>query len=403
MKKLFTVFLTFTLLSGIFSVNGQIVFTDIKSENDWNNAFKAARDSGKLVFLDIYATWCGPCKYLESAIYPDSALGDYYNQEFVNLKLDGESPFGRLMARKFRLNSYPTMYYLESNENLITSIIGVRQADVLLTLGGEIVMGIEKFASFPSRMEENSLTAAELQEYYDHLIKIEQKEGAARVSGYMTEAMEASDILSPEFKSLVLGSPVDINSPVFRVVDDSLDFVKTIWSPEEVSKYYENVYNQSLVKAIEQRNDTLVDKLVNDFLPSYLEGDSAELEQGAFVTRKIFLSNINNWEGLNKLVVDRMSATEKRDSFLYQQAYEIITGQYQSIDAQKLALNWMLLASVLNPNFDNLFMTSYLYFANGDSSQSGVLLEKIKTGELTEDQLKAISDLESRLSAPQSQ
>jgi thiol:disulfide interchange protein len=43
-------------------------------EEDWAQALKTAKDKEKLIFLDIYATWCGPCKMLKQYTFTDSSV-----------------------------------------------------------------------------------------------------------------------------------------------------------------------------------------------------------------------------------------------------------------------------------------------------------------------------------------
>lgn len=53
-----------------------------------------AEKENKLIFLDIYATWCGPCKKLKSNTFSNNEVGEFYNQTFINIALDGEQGEG---------------------------------------------------------------------------------------------------------------------------------------------------------------------------------------------------------------------------------------------------------------------------------------------------------------------
>ena len=48
-----------------------------------------------MIFLDAYASWCGPCKMLQKNVFTKKAVGDFYNSKFINVKMDmekGEGP-----------------------------------------------------------------------------------------------------------------------------------------------------------------------------------------------------------------------------------------------------------------------------------------------------------------------
>src|SRR5215471_3233340 len=78
-------------------------------EEDWNLALKKAQSQNKLVFVDIYATWCGPCKMIKQYTFTDSAVGDFFNKNFINVSIDGEKGIGPQLAQQFSIDAYPTL------------------------------------------------------------------------------------------------------------------------------------------------------------------------------------------------------------------------------------------------------------------------------------------------------
>ena len=88
-------------------------------------ALKKAKDNGKdLVFLDCYATWCGPCKYMANTVFTSKEAGDYFNKKFVNIKIDMEKGEGINLAREFKIQGYPTFIILNSNGKELGRIVG---------------------------------------------------------------------------------------------------------------------------------------------------------------------------------------------------------------------------------------------------------------------------------------
>ena len=71
----------------------------------------AAED--KMVFLDFYTTWCTPCKLMEEDVFTDPAIGEYFNENFLNMKIDAESQSGANIAGIFGVGVYPTLIFLD--------------------------------------------------------------------------------------------------------------------------------------------------------------------------------------------------------------------------------------------------------------------------------------------------
>ena len=101
-------------------------FAQVKwEEGTLNQALKKAKESGKeLVFLDCYATWCGPCQYMAKSVFTTKEAGDYFNKKFVNIKIDMEKGEGINLARQFKIKGYPTFIILNSNGKELGRIVG---------------------------------------------------------------------------------------------------------------------------------------------------------------------------------------------------------------------------------------------------------------------------------------
>ncbi|MBS1747391.1 MAG: thioredoxin family protein [Bacteroidetes bacterium] len=106
-------------------------------ENDWDLALKNAKENNKLVFLDIYATWCGPCKLLKQYTFSDAKTGDFFNKNFVNVSIDGEKGIGPALARQYSIEGYPTMVVTDSTGKPVLITAGYIPTDVLMQFANE--------------------------------------------------------------------------------------------------------------------------------------------------------------------------------------------------------------------------------------------------------------------------
>jgi len=101
-------------------------------QDDWQNVVSQAKAQKKLIFVDIYTTWCGPCKEMDKKTFTDISVGDKFNARFINYKVDAEKGFGINLAKRYNVTSYPTCLFIDANENPVYKQEGLLRASDLL-------------------------------------------------------------------------------------------------------------------------------------------------------------------------------------------------------------------------------------------------------------------------------
>ena len=111
-----------------------IQFTDAA----WKDILKRAKAEKKIIFLDAYASWCGPCKVLQKKVFTQKAVGDFYNARFINVKMDMEKGEGPALAQVYPLEAYPTMLYIDGEGRVLKKIIGLQTPEDLIAIGKSV-------------------------------------------------------------------------------------------------------------------------------------------------------------------------------------------------------------------------------------------------------------------------
>ncbi|NBA84449.1 thioredoxin fold domain-containing protein [Emticicia sp. CRIBPO] len=102
----------------------------------WKNIIAKAKSEKKLVFLDAYTSWCGPCKAMQARVFPEKTLGDFFNVNFVNAKVDMEQGEGPALANRYPIQGYPTLLFIDPNSGkIVTQVLGYQTTEQLLQLG----------------------------------------------------------------------------------------------------------------------------------------------------------------------------------------------------------------------------------------------------------------------------
>ena len=79
-----------------------------------DKALDKAKAEGKLVFVDMYTSWCMPCKYMANTIFPKSEMGEYLNPRFVCVKFNTEEGEGAEIMKRYEISAFPTFLILNT-------------------------------------------------------------------------------------------------------------------------------------------------------------------------------------------------------------------------------------------------------------------------------------------------
>lgn len=124
-------FLSIIFLCLISNVKAQ----GINFVNNLNEAIQLAQKENKMIFVDFYTSWCVPCKVMAADIFPQKIVGDFYNTNFINVKVQcDDKGEGEQIGKRYKISAYPTLAYLDKNGDLIHSIAGGMDAKGFIEL-----------------------------------------------------------------------------------------------------------------------------------------------------------------------------------------------------------------------------------------------------------------------------
>jgi thioredoxin-related protein len=134
LKTFFVLLPLLLFISADTSKNG-ISFYD----GTFSEALKSAKDGNKIVFVDVYASWCGPCKQMEKKVFVNEDLGSFFNEHFISYKLDIDKPEGKKIKKEYKIYAVPTLLFLSSEGKLLKQVVGYQDKQQLLKIGKNLV------------------------------------------------------------------------------------------------------------------------------------------------------------------------------------------------------------------------------------------------------------------------
>lgn len=114
----------------------------------WEEAIAANKENPKKIMVDVYTTWCGPCKMMDRNTFENKKVADYINANFYPVKLDAEGkddisydghvftwqPGGRNGVHELSLAltdgnlRFPTIIFLDEKVDVISRMPGYMDA-----------------------------------------------------------------------------------------------------------------------------------------------------------------------------------------------------------------------------------------------------------------------------------
>ncbi|MCK5067217.1 MAG: thioredoxin family protein [Bacteroidales bacterium] len=341
-------------------INAQVSFIEVTTLQEMEAAQKRASDQMLMLFVDVYATWCGPCKMMDKQVYTDPAVADFMNARFVNVRLDGECEYGRQYVVEQQLEGYPSMFIFSDDGDRVSKVVGFTPAEELVASLKLTAEGYQKVKKYRARNMQGTLEAEAFADYIT----------VVREMGNLEEA----DKLAGEYMEQVMDPRLSDND--IRVVAFHMDLEDTWWSTfssdqnrlkrilgEDYLPAMEKIYNNTLIKAVEEERIDLISKMANELSPL------VEDETGSWDLRSLpfiqYYYYSNRSGELIAYVDQRFSSDRKGDHrWLYGAASQItdMDQQYQTESLLKKEAEWFAACIELAEHFDYYFYQGMVLF-----------------------------------------
>ncbi len=250
-KSIFTIF--FAIVS--FSLMGQgIEFVHVK----WQEALEQAKQENKLLFVDSYAKWCGPCKRMAKQEFVKPEVGEVYNSNFINLKLDMETKNGRTFDSKYPVSAYPTMFFLNGDGEVVKKVKGGKKAEQLISMAKMALKSYDTSGKYKEKYDAGDRSYEIVYNYVDALNKASKP--SLRISN---EYLKSNPDISEEEKlKFFFVATVDADSKIFDKMAKNKKAIIKLVTEKAYNKKVKLACHNTVVKAIEYETESLLDEAV---------------------------------------------------------------------------------------------------------------------------------------------
>lgn len=323
-----------------------------------------AKKENKLVFIDAYASWCGPCKMMERNIFPKKSVGDVYNKSFVNARIDMEKGEGREIAQKYGVRSYPTYLFLNGDGELISQNFGYMEEAAFIAMANDVNSPNNKKGSLKDRFAAGEKDS----EFLINIMRLNSSSDfdfAKKASERYFENKKKTDEFTKDDVGLLLyflKSPEDKNYRVFT--ERKADIIKFL--PEETYKEfnYQIILAKIIAESIDDKSKKINDAYFLEKAVPLVGTDAAENK--LLQTKLSFYEQNANFDEYEKAALAYYKDAEKFDKNELLKAAWVFSDNVKNPASLRKAAEWAEKSVMTGETAENTYILAKIYFLNGN-------------------------------------
>ena len=226
----------------------------------WEEALEKAQAEQKPIFVDAYASWCGPCKRMAAQVFPQEEVGEFFNAKFINVKMDMEKGEGPDFAKKFPVRAYPTLLFISPQEEKFHEHVGGLDAEGLIKTGDLAVRKYGGNSEFAAMYKEGNRDFEVVQGYLAGMANSGQS-AVGPANEYLRG--EGADLSVEQRTEIAFAAATEADSRLFDMVVEYRDYLFENYPEEEIMDKVRAACVATVDKAIAYKALFLIEEAVD--------------------------------------------------------------------------------------------------------------------------------------------
>jgi len=233
----------------------------------WQEALKKSAKSGKPIFVDTYAKWCGPCKRMAATTFKDEKAGNFFNEKFINIKIDAEEGEGREFRKKYPVSAFPTLFFIDEKGEVLHKVVGGQTVPGLINNGNLALRKVDYSREYTAKYEEGERSPEFIYDYVKSLNK--SNKPSLKVSN---EYLRSQEDLTTEFNLRFLHeAAVEADSRIFNLMLENKVAIGKLVGLEALRDRIELACGKTAQKAVEFESEDLLNEAKDKMRKNYPE------------------------------------------------------------------------------------------------------------------------------------
>lgn len=363
---------------------------------DWAQVQAQAKQANKSIFFYAWSIGCGPCREMARDVFPDPAVGSYYNATFVSYKVDTDKGEGKELAKQYGIRVLPAYLYFDAQGNLLHRSSGSKVAASFIQDGKDAFDPNKAYFKLKARYEAGERGA-------DLLYTLSTADGMNQeatlydqVAADYFKSQPAAELASPKNQAYIFEARTAFESPVTQYFLNHKSVFKARFGADEVSRKTRNIIN-SQVGPMAAKSDlgalTALQAAIGRAMPS----EAAQWQAMANLSYLLGQPE-RNWPKFADaaLAYGRQYAAQDSRTLADAAAYMRFFVEDKALLRKADLLIQQAIA--VNASYDNFLVRAKLLHKLGDNAQAATVAKQAigaasKTNEHTEDAVELLASL----------
>lgn len=356
-------FIAFMLFFPIYGAVAQGI--NFEKDLTFFQALEKAKNEGKVVFVDCYTTWCGPCRKLTNETFPDARVGSFFNSRFVNIKVDMEKEVGVEVRSKFSVPAYPTLLWVNPDGTLKHRAVGFLTPDRLLA---EAQKASDTLAGQLDKMRAEYNNGKRDINFVNDYLNVLTSTGGSPDSELkdFINSLSANDTKQEKYTKTIYNATNDVRSPGVSYLLKNKTFVQSLVGENVFTLKLGKIADKGISEAVVKKDAGLLQEALLLLKNSGLKNAD---ERVAYAQVE-YASRVEDWTAFDKYATEYLkkyaAKNDKQLSDIAWTYYLNISDKKQLEKAQK----WAYEAVNLKNNTENNTVYAYLNYKLGNLKEA---------------------------------
>lgn len=338
----------------------------------WSEILDKAKAEKKLIFMDAYAVWCGPCKKMARDVFAHPEVGAFFNRHFINAKIDMEKGEGPKLARTYKVKAYPTLLFIDAEGEVVNASAGALGPAAFIELAKASLQVTDKSPEFEKSYEEGEREPQFLRNYAYSLLDA-GRDNQKIANEYLRS--QEGQLDSKENLEFLFDFTIQADSRIFDLLLEHKEAIIKEQGEEKFQSLVRRACDYTVKKAVQYNSPDLLNEAKNK-MKTANKAFAKEYSSLADILYAQVAEDLQAWITSVDKYLKGFAKKEAKSWFSYA---GILNSRYASNEeANKQAELWAAKAYKLEPeNKEYLRLYALLLQRNGKEKQAQELQKKL--------------------------